>query len=141
MINFREKLVQEIFVLFLLLCGFVKCADGGHPFGEGKYVLKCTGRSPLLSSFGSHEFMASMIDPLRRAQYDSHCEENPGKQGRKVQEVRDLAVAELGEAYLPEMQIPGEKLLKRPSPCLLKTFVTNSRFDKKRILEWWVLSA
>ena len=46
--------MQEIFVPFLLLCGFVNCADGDHPFGEGKYmyVLKCIARSLLLSSFG-----------------------------------------------------------------------------------------
>ena len=98
----EREMVQEIFVPFLLLCGFVKCADGDHPFGKAKYVLKCAAKRPLLSSFGSHEFMASIIDPLCRAQKLFSLKGNPGKQGRKMQEVHDLAVAELEEAYLPE---------------------------------------
>ena len=125
--TFPQKMVEGVFVPFLYLGGFVQCPDGAHQFGDGKLVLVCYSKDVLKNTFGSYDLMANMVDPLRRAQYDNPSPDNPWNIAPNVSQLRNLALAELGESYPQPFLVPGKKP-KNPSPGLLKTLISNKRF-------------
>ena len=81
----------------------------------------------LKNTFGSYDLMANMVDPLRRAQYDNSSPNNPWNVAPNVSQLRNLALAELGESYPQPFLVPGKKP-KNPSPGLLKSLISNKRF-------------
>ena len=130
-LEFKMNLMENLFLPTILLSGFRKCPPRKHKFGADASVFVCYSKDVLLDCFGSYTHMAGMVNPMRRAEYIGQSERNPGGiQFKSVGALRELAIAELGEAYPPAFERPGRKT-KNPPIGWLKTLISMNRWDKK----------